>query len=354
MSTSPTAPSASPAGRTPWSAGRAAGLGVLLAVVVGVMLTAFAWPAVNTAPRDLPVAVVGPAPAVQQVTAALAQAEPGAFVVVPAADEAAARAAIESRDVVGALLLGADGVTVLTAPGGGQSVATLLEGVGDAVGTQLLAARGAQVTAPATTQVVVPGGAGDTYGVGFPTMVLPLVMGALLVGVVTSLAVRGVGARLATLLVAAPLAGGLATLVAGSWLEIVPATWAVAGVVGIGVLAVSGAVVGAHAVLGRVGVAVVAPVILLLGNPLSAAATGPQMLPDGWASLGQALPPGALVQALRSLAFFDGAAAGRPLAVLAIWAVCGVALVAAGRPGERRERLGAGSAQPEVRETVGA
>ncbi|MCB2177338.1 MAG: hypothetical protein KQH57_16125 [Actinomycetales bacterium] len=354
MSTSLSAPAAEPAAREPWPAVRAAALGLILALVVGVMVTAFAWPAVSTAPRDVPVAVVGPEPAVQQVAAALSQAEPGALAVVPMADESAARSAIESRDVAGALVLGADGVTVLTAPGGGQSVAALLEGVGDAVGTQLLAARGVQVPAPATAEVVVPGGTGDTYGVGFPTMVLPLVMSALLIGTVTSLAVRGAGARLVTLLVAAPLAGGIGALVAGTWLDVVPATWGVAGVVALGVLAVSGAVTGAHAVLGRVGVAVVAPAILLLGNPLSAAATSPQMLPDGWASLGQALPPGALVQALRSVAFFDGAAAGFPLMVLALWAGCGVALVAAGRLGARRQRLSVATAQPEVREPVGA
>lgn len=353
MSSTLSTPSGSSAAHEPWALGRAAGLGVLLALVVGVMLTAFAWPAVSTAPRDLPVAVVGPEAGVTQVTAALAQAQPGALAVVPVADEAAARAAIESRDVVGALVLGADGVTVLTAPGGGQSVATLLEGVGNAVGTQLLAAQGVQVTAPATAEVVVPGRTGDTYGVGFPMMVLPLVMGSLLVGIVSALAVRGAGARLVTLLVAAPVAGGLATLVAGSWLDVVPATWGVAGVVALAVLAVSGAVTGAHAVLGRIGVAVLAPAILLLGNPLSAAATGPQMLPDGWASLGQALPPGALVQALRSVAFFDGAAAGFPLVVLAAWAGCGVALVAAGWLGARRQRLTV-PARPEVREPVGA
>jgi hypothetical protein len=354
MSTSLSAPAAESVAREPWPAVRAAALGLILAVVVGVMVTAFAWPAVSTAPRDVPVAVVGPEPAVQQVAAALAQAEPGALAVVPMADEPAARAAIEARDVAGALVLGPDGVTVLTAPGGGQSVATLLEGVGDAVGTQLLASRGVEVPTPATAEEVVLGGAGDTYGVGFPTMVLPLVMSALLIGTVTSLAVRGAGARLVTLLVAAPLAGGVAALVAGAWLEIVPATWRVAGVVALGVLAVAGAVAGAHALLGRVGVALVAPAILLLGNPLSAAATSPQMLPDGWASLGQALPPGAIVQALRSVAFFDGAAAGFPLAVLAVWAGVGVALVAAGRLGEGRQRLSAEAGRPTLREPVGA
>ena len=141
MSTSLSAPAVASAGREPWPARRAAALGLVLALVVGVMLTAFAWPAVSTGPRDVPVAVVGPAPAVQQVAAALSQAEPASSRWSRTADESAARSAIEARDVAGALVLGPDGVTVLTAPGGGQSVATLLEGVGDAVGAQLLAAR---------------------------------------------------------------------------------------------------------------------------------------------------------------------------------------------------------------------
>ncbi|MCV2396392.1 hypothetical protein OEB99_18940 [Actinotalea sp. M2MS4P-6] len=333
------APTIAPAVPARWSLRRAGGVGALLALVVGVMVTAFAWPAVSTSPRDVPVAVVGPQAAVQQVAGALEQAEPGAIQVVPAVDEADARAAIESREVAGAIVLGQQGVTVLTAPGGGQAVATLLAGVGDALGAQLLTAQGVAVTPPATTEVVVPGGVGDGYGVGFPMMTLPVVMGSLLLGLVASLAVRGAAARLTALLVGGVVAGAVVTLVAGSWLEIVPATWGVAGVLGLGVVAVSGAVAGAHALLGRLGVALVAPAIFLLGNPLSAAATAPELLPAGWASLGQALPPGALVQALRSVAFFDGSASAFPLTVLGIWAGAGLVLVATTLAGERRTRL---------------
>jgi hypothetical protein len=52
---------------------------------------------------------------------------------------------------------------------------------------------------------------------------------------------------------------------------------------------------------------------------------GPLVLPDGWAQLGQALPPGAVATALRSVVYFDGANSGLAITVLAIWAAVGAA-----------------------------
>jgi hypothetical protein len=54
------------------------------------------------------------------------------------------------------------------------------------------------------------------------------------------------------------------------------------------------------------------------------------MLPQPWGDVGQFLPPGAGVSALRSVAFFDGAAAGTPILVLGIWLVAGLVLLVAG------------------------
>ena len=66
------------------------------------------------------------------------------------------------------------------------------------------------------------------------------------------------------------------------------------------------------------------------GNPLSGMTSAPEMLPSGWGALGQLLPPGAAGTALRSVSFFDGAGAGRPLVVLTCWLVAGLALCALG------------------------
>ncbi|WP_021592982.1 hypothetical protein [Actinomadura welshii] len=96
------------------------------------------------------------------------------------------------------------------------------------------------------------------------------------------------------------------------------------------VLAVTGAIAGLAAAIGRAGIGVGALTMLLLGNPLSAAASAPEMLPQPWGELGQFLPPGASVTLLRSTAFFDGAGGGGALAVLAAWAVAGLVLFVLG------------------------
>ena len=65
--------------------------------------------------------------------------------------------------------------------------------------------------------------------------------------------------------------------------------------------------------------------MIFIGNPFSAAATAPELLPEPVGGLGQLLPPGAGANLLRSTGFFDGAGAGEHIAVLAVWAVLGLA-----------------------------
>jgi len=69
--------------------------------------------------------------------------------------------------------------------------------------------------------------------------------------------------------------------------------------------------------------------MVLLGNPLSGAASAPELLPQPWGAIGQVLPPGAGVTLLRSTSFFDGAAATGPLWILLGWFVAGCALILA-------------------------
>ena len=71
--------------------------------------------------------------------------------------------------------------------------------------------------------------------------------------------------------------------------------------------------------------------MIFVGNPFSGVATSPEMLPTGAGTLGQLLPPGAGGNLLRSTGFFDGAAASGHIAVLAAWALAGLALLAASR-----------------------
>ena len=103
--------------------------------------------------------------------------------------------------------------------------------------------------------------------------------------------------------------------------------WVVnAGVLGLTVLAVGGAVAGLAALFGRAGAAFGALLMVLVGNPLSGVSSAPELLPQPAGAIGQLLPPGAGGSLLRSTAFFDGAGGTVLLAVLAAWVVLGLLL----------------------------
>ena len=72
----------------------------LLTAVLTVFLIAFAWPSARSEPRNVPLAVAGPAPAVAQIEAGLEQAMPGGFEITAVPDRQAAVQRIEDRDVV--------------------------------------------------------------------------------------------------------------------------------------------------------------------------------------------------------------------------------------------------------------
>ena len=296
---------------------------VLVPVLAGLALAAFAWPAARLAPRDLPVGVVAPAAAV----AATEQRLAGGGEAVDLhryPDQAAARAAIADREVYGALVLSSDGAAVLTASAASPVVAQLLQQA--AAG----AAGPGGGTAPAAVRVVdvVPADPDDPRGAALAASLLPLVLAGVAAGVLVWLAGGpGVG-RAAALVVAAAVAGLVGAGIAQGWLGVLGGDWWLnAGVLGLTVLAVGATVAGLAALFGRAGAALGVLLMVLVGNPLSGISSAPELLPQPAGALGQLLPPGAGGSLLRSTAFFDGAAATGPLAVLAAWAVLGLAAI---------------------------
>src|SRR5215207_6438062 len=96
---------------------------ILLApLAVALVLTLFAWPSARLEPRDLPVGVAGLSGAATAVVQQL-ERRGGAFDVHRYADEAAARAAIEDRDVYGAFVPTAAAPKVLVASAASPAVA---------------------------------------------------------------------------------------------------------------------------------------------------------------------------------------------------------------------------------------
>ncbi|MGK8525224.1 hypothetical protein ACRS6B_28460 [Nocardia asteroides] len=295
---------------------RAFAVGLGAALLQALMLIAFAWPAANIAPRDLPLAVTGPQAGM--VAGKLAEHSPGAFEITTAADEDAARAAIEDREAYGAIVTGDGPPRVLVASGASPAVAQQLTQIGQ----QLSGAPTARV------EDVVAADSDDPRGTAFGAMVLPLVMSGIAAGVLLALLFPAVGGQVVGL-VTFGIAGGLLSMaIIQGWLSVVPGSYLVlASVAGLVSFAVAGSVAGLAAVIGRAGIGLAALTMLLIGNPFSAATSAPELLPQPWGAVGQLLPPGAAASLLRSVAFFDGAAATGPLVVLLVWSAVALALL---------------------------
>ncbi|MFD3487200.1 ABC transporter permease [Streptomyces sp. NPDC058665] len=300
---------------------RMIGVVLLIPLIAALALTAFAWPAARVAPHEVPVGVAGPASATERLQQGF-EREPDAFDVHRYDDEAAARSAIENRDVYGAVVATERGPHLLTASAGSPVIAQLLR--------EAVTARAPEGTDVQVTDVVATP-AGDPRGSALGASMLPLALAGVATGALVSLlALRGIRA-VGALFGAAALAGLTATVLAHNWLEVIAGNWwAEAGVFALAVLAVGGAVAGLAALLGRPGIGVGAMLMVLVGNPLSGVSSAPELLPESVGALGQWLPPGASGSLLRSVAYFDGNAAFAPALTLAIWAVLGLAAVAVG------------------------
>ncbi|MDQ4084626.1 MAG: hypothetical protein M3165_02305 [Actinomycetota bacterium] len=316
--------------RTPTSWGHVAGAVLGLTALLALVLTAFAWPAARSAPRDVPIAVAAPAPVAAQVERGLTTAA-GAFDVRRVGSRAAAVSAIEDREVYGALVVGPSGPRMLTASAAGPAVAQILG--------QVAARMSAESPAgPVEVIDVVPLPEDDPRGAGLAAGALPLVLAGIAAAAVLSLRMSGPWRRLVGA-VGFAVGGGLAvTAILQFWLgSLAGDYWLTSAVVSLAVGAVATTLLGLERVLGPAGLGVGAAVMLLLGNPLSGLTSAPELLPSGWGALGQLLPPGAAGTALRSVAFFDGAGAGEALVVLGCWLAAGLLLCAV--PVSRARRL---------------
>jgi hypothetical protein len=292
---------------------------VLLTAVLTVFLIAFAWPSARSEPRNVPIAVSGPTPAVEQIKAQLGQAMPGGFEITGVPDRQAAVQRIEDRDAYGAIVLDSAQPEVLTASAGGPVVAQLL--------TQL----SARMDSRAKVTDIVPLPKDDPRGAGLAAGALPLVLGGIIAaGALTQLVRSGPGRMIGA--IAFSITGGLAlAAVLQYWLGSFEGSYlGNAGVIAMSIGAISLTLLGLEWLIGTAGLALGGAIMMLLGNPLSGMTSAPEMLPDGWSTLGQLLPPGAAGTALRSVSFFDGAGAARPLVVLACWLLAGLALCALG------------------------
>lgn len=304
----------------PWVT--AVSLVLALTAVVATIFVAFSLPAVTTEPRDVPIGVSGPPPAVEGVRRALATAQPGAFEATTYPDADALRTAVLDRETYGGIVLAPDGATVLVASGAGPAVAQLLTGVGEALG--------AQAGMPVTTEDLVPLPEGDPRGAGLAAAALPIALGGVLPAVALARRLpRRTWLRVATASAYALVAGTtLAAVLDAGYGATAGDLGPVALGLALGIAAIALTLLGLEQLAGTGGLVAGAVLVVLVGNPLSGIASAPELLAQPWGALGQLLPPGATGTLLRSTAYFDGAGAARPATVLAAWVVLGVLLCA--------------------------
>jgi hypothetical protein len=314
--------SASHAGRSRPVVVEAAGLVTGLVLLVALVFVAFALPGARTAPRDVPIGLAGPAPAVAQVEQALERAEPGAFAVTAYPDGDALRQAVGDRAVYGGFVLAASGPTTVVASGGGPAVAQALTGIGQ----QLAARQGVQ----ASVEDLAPLPSADPRGLGLAGAGLPLVVGGIVP--VLLLVRRFPGrpvVRVAAATAFAVLAGFVVAAILEFWFGSIDASFLLVGLgLSLGIGAISLLLLGLESLFGKAGFGLGAALVVLVGNPLSGLTSAPEFLPSGWGALGQWLPPGANGTLLRSTAYFDGAGADRSVLVLSSWVALGLVLVA--------------------------
>ena len=288
------------------------------AVVVGVVLVGlfvffFVTPAHDPEPNGMPVAVVGPpaatGPLVQQL-------EARDFDVERVADAAEARDRIEDREVYGAFVAAGGRPQLLVASAASVPVSQLLTEVGRSTGTRAVVD-------------VVPIDDDDPRGATLNVFVLALVITAILSALVAVQMVpelRSLGPRVAASVTAAVFGAFVG-------IGIVKAEGALPGpylaevaIVALAILGIALSSSGLIRLIGPAGTGLPFLIFLMLGNPASGLATAPELLPTPWHPLGAFLPPGALGDALRGTAYFDGTKIVAPLVVLAAYVVIGVLL----------------------------
>lgn len=324
-------------GPTAWS--RVVGFPVALTIAVSVILLAFLWPALSSEPKNLPLAAAGPEAQLGLLLDGIDQHAPGLFDVTTVEDRDAAVDAIERRQTYGALILGTQ-PEVLTSSAASPVAAQALAAIAAQLQEQLQQAAAAQAQAagaPAPTIAVavsdvVPLADTDERGVGLASAVLPLVIGGLLGGILSSLAITGRGRRLVALAVYAVFAGAALAGILQGWLGVLQGSYlANAGAIALAMFAIGATVAGLGSLIGRPGLALGAVTFVLFAVPLASAAAPVEFLPEPWGAVGQWFPPGAGSTLLRDLSYFPAADAMFPWLVLVGWAIGGAALLLAGR-----------------------
>lgn len=280
-------------------------------------------------PKQLPVGIVGSVDATRAISAAVGE-KTDAFAFRRFGTESAARTAIDHREIYGAIVLGAKGPTtdlviVSQAPSPFPEQA-IRKGVAS---IDQLTHRSA------VYEVVHRLPEGDAEGLSLFYLIVGWVVGGYLIGTVLGLArgtapgLRQFSARIGVYAGYAVVSGLAGAGLLYGLLDLSPGTWLTLAAVGaLTSFAASSATGAFQSLIGDIGTAVAILLFVVLGNPGSAGPFTHEFLSGIWHAVGPWLPPGAGVEAARSVTYFDGWGASPHLWVLVAWSVAGVGVAA--------------------------
>ena len=315
-------------------------LRVMVAMPAALIVASFIFVAVYTytqhdpTPHRLRVAFVGPPSAEKQVQAQLAEKAPGAFELRSYASEALARKAVLDRSVYGAYLFPG---SVITASAAGQGVAQAIDLVFGGAAQAMLSRLCSGASAGACqygmkNEDIRALPANDSHGLSSSGMQAGLLLPSFVFGILlfvfggvlpltrrlVAISLFAIGAGFVAALTVGPIVGALA----GHF-------WALFGIGAAFAAATALATYGLESILGFAGTGLAALLLILLGNSTAGGAMNQEFLPGGFRQIGQALPGGAAVRAVRNTVYFGGHHIGQALAVISLWALAGLALVLA-------------------------
>jgi hypothetical protein len=281
--------------------------------------------------QNLPITVVTDNPqATNQLVGQLATSVPHGLIVPSAGTTvAAATEQVKQRDTGAAFIYDLTGtqdrLIVASAAGSAQSTAV----------QSLFTAVDQREHRTLTVVDEVPAGAKDFDGLS----AFYLVVGWCVTGyLIASILGISAGTRPSTTtravirLLAIALSGFVAAIV-GTWLvqehilgTLNGAFWPMVTTGTLLILGVGAITMAMQIALGVLGIGAAVLLVVVLGNPSAGGAFPRSMLPAFWRAIGAFLPPGAGTDAVRSIAYFGGAATGYPLLIMGGYALLGVVL----------------------------
>ena len=322
--------------------------GVAIAIISLAFIGSYVGALHSSTPHKIPIAVAAQVPT--QIAAELNASS--AYAVNRVADPAAALAAINRREDYGSITASRAGFTVTTAPAASVIIAEILAGS--------LPSRLRATGRPVNVAVVHALPASDIRGlVGFYTVVGFVIagyLGATFFGIVfgTAIGHRRTAGRLLALACLGLVIGLGGTLIAKS-VGGLPAPWLEMTLIGALAVAAAGAVtVALQSAFGVYGTALAILIFVIIGNPSSGGPAAPELLPGFWRAVGQVVPVGAGVTAVRNISYFPAASISGPLLVLCCWLVVGVGVVAALLLGRRVHAISEGEAEATLIAALGA